>query len=84
MSMIDSVRVCVVGSGMSMKQQRLTPKALPLTEAETIALRNVANGAPVQLPLYRRLQKLGTIEAKADGWVLTQDGHIRLMFDAAH
>ena len=68
---------------MSMKPQRLTPKSLPLTEAETIALRHVANGAPVQPPLYLRLKKLGIIEAKADGWALTQDGHIRLMFDAA-
>lgn len=68
---------------MSMKPQRLAPKTLPLTEAETIALRHVANGAPVQPSLYQRLKKLGIIEAKADGWALTQDGHIRLMFDAA-
>jgi hypothetical protein len=66
-----------------MKPQRLTPKSVPLTEAETIALRHVANGAPVQPSLYQRLKKLGTIEARADSWVLTQDGHIRLMFDAA-
>ncbi len=68
---------------MSLKPQRLTPKAFPLTEAETIALRHVANGAPVQPPLYRRLKKLGAIEEKPSGWSLTQDGHIRLMFDAA-
>ena len=68
---------------MSMKPQRLTPKSAPLTDTETVALRNVASGAPVQPLLARRLKKLGTIEAKDDGWVLTQDGHIRLMFDAA-
>jgi len=68
---------------MSLKAPRLTPKSQPLTESETIALRDVASGAPLKVQLCRRLQKLGAIEAKDGGWILTQDGHIRLMFDAA-
>jgi hypothetical protein len=68
---------------MSLKAPRLTPKSHPLTEAEHIALRNVASGAHVPRQLCRRLEKLGTIEASGGGWVLTADGHIRLMFDAA-
>jgi|KBSSwiStaDraftv2_1062776.scaffolds.fasta_scaffold549251_1 hypothetical protein len=68
---------------MSLKIPRPTPKSHVLTEAENIALRNVASGAPVQIQLCRRLEKLGTIEARGGGWILTPDGHIRLMFDAA-
>jgi hypothetical protein len=68
---------------MSLKLPRLTPKLHALTETENIALRNVASGAPVQIQLCRRLEKLGTIEARGAGWILTPDGHIRLMFNAA-
>jgi hypothetical protein len=68
---------------MSVKLPRLTPKSYILTEAENTALRNVASGAPVQVRVCRRLEKLGTIEARGGGWILTPDGHIRLMFNAA-
>jgi len=72
-----------VSWGMSLKVPRPTPKSQTLTDGENIALRNVASGAPVQIQLCRRLEKLGTIEASGGGWILTPDGHIRLMLNAA-
>jgi len=68
---------------MSIKSQRAVPKSQPLTEAETVALRSIAGGLAVQPLLYKRLKKLGVIAPEADGWTLTPDGHIRLMFDNA-
>jgi hypothetical protein len=68
---------------MSLKIPRLAPKPYTLTEAENVALRKVASGTPVRIQVCRRWEKLGTIEAWGGGWILTPDGHIRLMFNAA-
>ena len=58
-------------------------KQVELSDQEKIALRGVAAGGPIALPLCRRLQKLGLVEQKHDGWALTHQGHIRLMFQGA-
>lgn len=54
-----------------------------LSDQEKIALRGIAGGGPVALPLCQRLQKLGLVEMKHDAWAITHQGHIRLMFQGA-
>jgi hypothetical protein len=54
-----------------------------LSDQEQIALRGIAEGGPIALPLCQRLQKLGLVEKKHDRWAITHQGHIRLMFQRA-
>lgn len=77
---LEDIRVSCT---MSLKPARVVPRSQPLTEAETVALRMIADGSDVQPPLYKRLKKLGAIASTTGGWALTPDGHIRLMFDNA-
>lgn len=58
-------------------------KQVELSDGEKIALRGVAAGGPIALPLCQRLQKLGLVEKRHEGWVITAQGHIRLMFQGA-
>ena len=58
-------------------------KQAELSDREKIALRGIAEGGHIALPLCQRLQKLGLIEKGHDGWAITQQGHIRLMFQGA-
>jgi hypothetical protein len=58
-------------------------KQAELSDREKIALREIAQGGPTEPLLYRRLQKLGLVEKNHDGWAVTQQGHIRLMFQGA-
>jgi ribosomal protein S19E (S16A) len=58
-------------------------KQVELSDREKIALRGVAAGGSITLPLCQRLQKLGLVEKKQDGWAITHQGHIRLMFQGA-
>lgn len=65
---------------------KITPsrfKQADLTDQEKIALRGIAEGGPVALPLCQRLQKCGLVEKRLDGWGITSQGHIRLMFQGA-
>ena len=56
------------------------PKRHILSDVEIAALRNVAHHQGVTPPSYRSLRKLGLIEQTLDGWILTQQGQIHLMF----
>ncbi len=56
------------------------PKRHVLSDEEIFALRNVTNHKGVTPPSYRCLKRLGLIEEKLDGWILTQQGQIHLMF----
>jgi hypothetical protein len=58
-------------------------KQAELSDQEKIALRGIAQGASSALPLCRRLQKLGLVEKSNDGWAITHQGYIRLMFQGA-
>ena len=58
-------------------------KQAELSDQEKIALRGIAGGGAIALPLCQRLQKLGLVEKKHDGWAITHQGHIRLMFQGA-
>jgi ribosomal protein S19E (S16A) len=65
---------------------KFTPSRLKqaeLSDREKIALRGVAEGGFIALPLCQRLQKLGLVEKRHDGWTITPQGHIRLMFQGA-
>ncbi len=65
---------------------KITPsrfKQVTLSDQEQIALRGVAAGEPIALPLCQRLQKLGLVEKRHEGWGITAQGHIRLMFQGA-
>jgi len=77
---VEGIRVSCT---MSLKAARVVPRSQPLTEAETVALRMIADGSAIQPPLYKRLKKLGVIASTAAGWALTPDGHIGPMFDNA-
>jgi hypothetical protein len=59
-------------------------KQAELSDNEKIALRGIAAGGPVALPLCQRLQKLGLVAKTVDVWGITPQGHIRLMFQGAH
>lgn len=54
-----------------------------LSDSEQQALRGVAAHTPVAAPLILRLEKFGLVEKKRDGWAITEQGHIRLMFQGA-
>jgi hypothetical protein len=54
-----------------------------LTDQETATLRGIAISGVIERPHYKRLQRLGLIEQKDSTWVLTPQGHIHLMFQAA-
>jgi hypothetical protein len=54
-----------------------------LTDTEKVVLRNIGEGAPVEVALCRRLQKLGLVELKQNVWRITQQGHFELMFQRA-
>jgi hypothetical protein len=56
------------------------PKVYVLSDVEIVALRNVVHHHAVKPPSYRRLKRLGLIEQNLDGWNLTQQGQIHLMF----
>ena len=58
-------------------------KQAELSDNEKTALRGIAAGEPVTLPLCLRLQKLGLVEKRLDVWGITPQGHIRLMFQGA-
>ena len=65
---------------------RITPnrfKQTELSDQEKIALRGITQGGTIALPLCRRLQKLGLAENGRDGWAITNQGYIRLMFQGA-
>jgi hypothetical protein len=55
-----------------------------LCDKEQRALRGIAQGGAVALALGLRLEKLGLAMQLDEGWVVTQQGHIRLMFENAH
>ena len=58
-------------------------RQVELSDQEKIALRGIAAGGPIALPLCQRLQKLGLAEKRHDEWAVTHQGHIRLMFQGA-
>jgi hypothetical protein len=58
-------------------------KSVELSDGEMMALRGIAEGGPVALPLCLRLQKLGLVAKTLNVWGITPQGHIRLMFQAA-
>ena len=58
-------------------------KQVELSDQEKLALRGIAQGGSIALALCRRLQKLGLVEESQDGWSITHQGHIRLMFQGA-
>jgi hypothetical protein len=58
-------------------------KQVELFDREMIALRGIAEGSPVSLPLCLRLEKLGLVGKTLGVWGVTPQGHIRLMFQAA-
>ena len=58
-------------------------KEAELSDGEKIALRGIAEGAFIALPLCLRLQKLGLVAKTLDVWGITPQGHIRLMFQNA-
>ena len=58
-------------------------KQTALSENEQQALRGIADGATVHPPLGQRLEKLGLVKKSLDGWAITEQGHIRLMFQGA-
>ena len=58
-------------------------KQAVLSDSEQQALRGVADRVPVAEPLILRLKKLGLVEKSGDGWAVTEQGHIRLMFQGA-
>jgi hypothetical protein len=65
---------------------KITPsrfKQIELSDQEMIALRGVAEGGFIALPLCQRLQKLGLVEKGHERWAITPQGHIRLMFHNA-
>ena len=59
------------------------PQAV-LCDKEQRALREIAEGGPVALALGLRLEKLGLAMLLDEGWTITQQGHIRLLFENAH
>jgi hypothetical protein len=69
---------------MAGPHRQMSPKSPELTAKEFRALRDISLHLAVEQPLlYLRLEALGFIEQKLGGWVLTQSGHILLMFSAA-
>lgn len=58
-------------------------KQTVLSDSEQQALRGVADQVAVSEPLILRLAKLGLVEKRGDGWAITEQGHIRLMFQGA-
>lgn len=58
-------------------------KQTALSDRERQALRYVGDGASIDMVLGRRLQKLGLVEKKGEGWIVTEQGHICLMFQSA-
>jgi hypothetical protein len=65
---------------MARRPPHSVPKRHVLSDVEIAALRNVAHYQGVTPPSYRCLKRLGLIEQKLDGWILTQQGQIHLMF----
>lgn len=65
---------------MAYRPPHSAPKAYVLSDGEIAALRNVTHPQAVTPPSYRRLKRLGLIEQKPGGWMLTQQGQIHLMF----
>jgi hypothetical protein len=65
---------------------KFTPsfKAVALTDSEKAALNKIANRAPVETQMCKRLKKLGLIQKNEDGWEPSEQGRIRLMFQSAH
>jgi len=63
-----------------MKFKRSQFREAELSDQEMMALRGIAGGGFIALPLCKRLQKLGLLEKENDRWAITQQGHIRLMF----
>jgi hypothetical protein len=60
------------------------PKAAELHPKEFAALRDVSRSRAVDLPLLTRLKKFGLVDQSSGVWGTTQQGHIMLMFAAAH
>ena len=65
-------------------RQSLAPKAAELHPKEFAALREVSKNRAVELPLLTQLKKFGLVEQSSGVWGTTQQGHILLMFAAAH
>jgi hypothetical protein len=69
---------------MAGRQRPMSPKGPELTPREYRALRDISQHLIVGQPLLLdRLKDLGFVEQKVGDWVLTQNGHIQLMFGAA-
>jgi ribosomal protein S19E (S16A) len=66
-----------------MKFNRSSTKPSVLSEHEKSALRAIANGAVIEPLLCERLKALGLVKQSRHGWVITHQGHIRLMFRGA-
>lgn len=66
-----------------MKFNRNSVKPPTLSDHEKKALWAIAAGAAGEPPLCARLEALGLVARKQDGWAITHQGHIRLMFQGA-
>jgi hypothetical protein len=62
----------------------LAPKVTGLHPKEFAALREVSKSRAVELRLLTRLKKFGLVDQRSGVWGTTQQGHILLMFAAAH
>ncbi len=65
---------------MAYLSHRGAPRGNPLSVEEVIGLRNVASCNAVAPTACRLLKGRGLIEQRLGGWILTQQGHIRLLF----
>ena len=59
------------------------PKSPELDPKEIAALREMSKQREIQDFMLRRLKKLGLAEQKPEGWAITDQGVIVLMFAAA-
>lgn len=60
-----------------------TARRSDLEPKELAALRDVSDHRSSEQTVLHRLQKLGLIERESGTWVISQQGHIYLMFHAA-
>lgn len=58
-------------------------KPAPLTDREKAALRKLAAGEAVEMQACEHLQELGLVAKKTDGWAITYQGSVHLMFLSA-
>jgi hypothetical protein len=66
-----------------MKFNPAPAKPAGLTDTEKAALQAIAQGAAAEPVHCERLKALGLVVQTHRGWALTQQGHIRVMFQGA-